>query len=64
MFDNLALEAIISDPEYAKANMNVGISASNPKRIDMSTDYKNSANTNIISIDLNFGFYFGELSAA
>lgn len=57
--DSLALEAIISDPEYTKANTQAGINGANPKRLDLTTTIKLSGNANIISMDFNFGFYFG-----
>lgn len=59
MIDSLALNAIISDPETAKANIQAGINESNPKRLDLLTTVQLSGNTNIISVDLDFGFYFG-----
>lgn len=59
MIDSLALEAIISDPESAKAATVAQINSGNPKRLDVSTTVQLSGNTNIISVDLNFGFYFG-----
>ena len=62
MIDSLGLNAIISDPETAKANTVAAISDQNPKRLDVSTTVQLSGNTNIISVDLNFGFYFGTAS--
>ena len=60
MIDNLALAAIISDPETAKASIQADISATaNPKRLDVAFTVQLSGNTNIISVDLNFGFFFG-----
>lgn len=59
MIDSLALNAIISDPETAKANIVAAINESNPKRLDIATTVQLSGNTNIISIDLDFGFAFG-----
>lgn len=59
MIDSLALNAILSDPEFAKAQTLAEISSTNPKRLDINLTVKLSGNTNIISIDLNFGFYFG-----
>lgn len=59
LIDNLALEAIISDPETAKANTVASINSSNPKRLDIATTIQLSGNSNIISIDFNFGFFFG-----
>ena len=59
IIDALADEAIISDPETAKANIQAGISTTNPKRLDMVIPVQLSGNVNIKSIDLQFGFYFG-----
>ena len=57
--DALALEAIISDPAFTKANTVAAINPTNPKRLDLSTTVKLSGNANIISVDINFGFFFG-----
>lgn len=57
--DSLGLEAIISDPEFTKKNTFAEISTTNPKRMDISTTVKLSGNTNILAVDLNFGFFFG-----
>lgn len=57
--DSLGLEAIISDPEFTKKNTFAEISTTNPKRMDMSITVKLSGNTNILAVDLNFGFFFG-----
>lgn len=59
MIDSLALNAILSDPKVAKSNTVAQISSQNPKRLDIAMIAQLSGNTNIISIDLNFGFYFG-----
>jgi len=59
MIDSLALNAIISDPATAKKNIVAGINESNPKRLDIATTIQLSGNTNIISVDFLFGFYFG-----
>ena len=59
MIDNLALEAMISDPDTAKASIQAGINGSNPKRLDVAFTVQLSGNTNITSIDFNFGFYIG-----
>lgn len=61
--ENLGLEAIISDPDYTKKNTIAEISAQNPKRLDVKIPIKLSGNTNIISVDLEFGFYFGTAQA-
>lgn len=59
MLDSLGLEAIISDPKTAKENTFAEIDTGNPKRLNVSTTVQLSGNTNIISVDLNFGFFFG-----
>lgn len=59
ILDSLALNAIISNPEAAKANTFAEIDPGNPKRLNVVTTIQLSGNTNIISIDLNFGFNFG-----
>jgi len=59
LLDSLGLNAIISDPETAKASITATINSQNPKRLDVVVTVQLSGNSNIISIDLNFGFYFG-----
>lgn len=59
LIDSLANEAIISDPINSKKSIVASINGSNPKRLDLSFTVQLSGNTNIISIDLNFGFFFG-----
>jgi phage tail sheath gpL-like len=59
LIDSLALNAIISDPKTAKSNTVAQISEQNPKRLDIALTVQLSGNTNIISVDLAFGFYFG-----
>jgi hypothetical protein len=59
ILDSLALEAIISDPATAKKNTLATINSQNPKRLDLRTVVQLSGNTNIISVDLFFGFFFG-----
>lgn len=61
--DSLGLNAIISDPETAKASIVAAISGTNPKRLDASFTVQISGNTNIVSVDLNFGFFFGGAAA-
>jgi phage tail sheath gpL-like len=63
VLDALALEAIISDPETAKASIVAEIDSQNPKRLNLSVTVQLAGNTNVISIDLNFGFYFGTAAA-
>ncbi len=59
ILDGLGDEAIISDPDTAKKNTTATISSSNPKRLDMVVPIQLSGNTNVKSVDLKFGFYFG-----
>jgi len=59
VIDSLGLNALISDPKTAKENTLAEISAVNPKRLDIASTVQLSGNTNIISVDLNFGFFFG-----
>ncbi|MEE9393701.1 MAG: hypothetical protein V3W41_14455 [Planctomycetota bacterium] len=59
MIDGLALQAILSNPAGAKPLTTATIGVSNPKRLDVSVTVQLSGNANIISIDLNFGFFFG-----
>lgn len=57
--DALGLAAIISDPATAKASIQAGISSTNPKRLDVSYTVALSGNTNIKSVTVYHGFYFG-----
>lgn len=59
LIDQLALGAFISDPEFAKDNTAAAINDQNPKRLDVASTMKISGNTNIISVDFNWGFFFG-----
>ena len=59
MIDDLALAAILSDPETAKALTTAVIDSGNPNRLNVTLTVQISGNTGIISIDLNFGFFFG-----
>lgn len=59
MIDSLAANAIISNPEDAKANMTAEIDSMNPKRLNVCIPIQLSGNSNIISVDLKFGFFFG-----
>ena len=60
---NAALNALISDPDTAKASIVAAISSTNPKRLDTRFTVQLAGNTNIISIDFNFGFFFGSVAA-
>lgn len=64
MIDSLAAAAIISDPETAKASILSEINSQNPKRLDLVVTVQLSGNTNILSIDLDFGFFFGGVATA
>jgi phage tail sheath gpL-like len=55
----LGLAAIISDVKTAKESTRAWIDSQNPKRLNVETTVQLSGNTNIVSVDLNFGFYFG-----
>lgn len=59
MVDSLGNEAIISDPATAKGTIVAEIDSQNPKRLNLVVTVQLSGNTNIKSIDLNFGFFFG-----
>lgn len=59
MLDSLGLNAIISDVNAAKGTIIAVISDQNPKRLDVEVTVQLSGNANIISVDLNFGFFFG-----
>ena len=59
MHDALGLAAIISDPEFAKANTTAAIDTQNPRRLNVQTTVKLSGNTGIVDVSLNFGFYLG-----
>jgi phage tail sheath gpL-like len=58
LYDGAALNAWITDSDFAKTNTSVSIS-STPKRLDVSMVYKLSGNLNVISVDNNFSFYLG-----
>ena len=59
MVDSLGLEAILSDPETAKASLQASINAGNPDRLDASLTVQVSGNTNIKGVTLKWGFFFG-----
>lgn len=62
--DSLGDHAIISDPATAKKTIAASINSGNPKRLDMTLTVQLSGNTNIVSVVLNFGFFFGTQAAA
>lgn len=59
MLDSLGLEAIISDPKTAKESILAEIDSGNPKRLNLVVTVQLSGNSNISSVDLEFGFFFG-----
>ena len=59
MLEGLASNAIISNLEEAKASIVAEIDSQNPKRLNLTVTVKLGGNTNIKSIDLDFGFHFG-----
>ena len=63
MIDSLALNAIVSDPATAKESITAQIDPQNPKRLNIVFQVQLSGNTNIISVDFNFGFFFGAEAA-
>ena len=64
IIDSLALNAILSDPETAKETIQANIDTQNPKRLNVAFTAQISGNTNIVSVDFNFGFFFGQPQAA
>lgn len=59
VIQSLADNAILANPALAKAQTTAEISASNPKRLDISVTVQVAGNTNIKSMTLNWGFFFG-----
>ena len=59
MLDSLGLQAVVADPTTAKKTIEADISATNPRRLDLAFTYQISGNTGIISVDANWGFFFG-----
>jgi len=57
--DNLDLQAITADGATTKKAIQAGINGQNPKRLDVIYPVKVSGNANIISLDLEFAFFFG-----
>lgn len=62
MVDRLGLHAFISDPARAKESIQAAIDFQNPKRLNVGVTVKLCGNTNISSVDLNFGYFFGTLN--
>lgn len=59
LIDSWADRALISDPDAAKASIVTAIDGGNPRRLNVAFTVQLSGNANIISEDLNFGFFFG-----
>ena len=57
--DDLALRALISDADFMKDNITVGVSSTNPDRFDTFFRYKRSGIARIASTDAEVGFAFG-----
>ena len=59
LIDDWGLRALISDPATAKVSVVTAIDGGNPRRLNIALTVQLSGNANIISVDLNFGFFFG-----
>lgn len=64
LIDNLGLAAIISDPETAKTRTKAAIDSQNPNRLNTKMTVQLSGNSDIISAELEFGFFFGQQDIA
>jgi phage tail sheath gpL-like len=64
IIDQLALDALISDPAFAKSNTTAFIDPQNPRRLNVQTIVKISGVTGVKDITLQWGFYFGVQAAA
>lgn len=64
LVDNLALAALISDPEYSKKNMTAVINSQNPKRLDLRLPVKRAGTTNIVDAVIHWSFFFGSAPVA
>jgi hypothetical protein len=64
MIDSLGRLALISDPSTAKEGTTASIDSQNPKRLNVVTTMQLAGNTSIISVEFNFGFFFGAQAAA
>jgi phage tail sheath gpL-like len=60
----LGLQAVLADTATTVAKIKASIGTGNPKRLELVVPVKLAGNTNIISIDLKFGFNFGSQAAA
>jgi len=64
LLDSLGEQAIIADAAAAKKKTTASIDSGNPKRLNAAATVELSGNAGIISVDLDFGFYFGQAAAA
>lgn len=55
-FDYLAGIALLDDAAFSKASINVGVSSTNPKRLETFFRYKRTSTTTIQSTDVEAGF--------
>lgn len=62
--DNLALEAIISNPGAAKKSIVCNIDSQNPKRLNAQVTVQLAGNTKVKDLTLYFGFFFGSSALA
>lgn len=60
--DDLALRALIVDPDFMKGAITVGLSTSNPDRLETFFRYKRSGFARISSTEAQAGFNFGTLN--
>lgn len=56
IFENLAERALINDPEFSKASLNVQVSDTNPDRFETSFRYRRTGIARIQSTDVEAGF--------
>ena len=64
IIDGLADAAIISDPATAKKNVTATIDPGNPNRLNLVVPLQLSGNTEVKSVEIKFGYYFGGAAAA
>lgn len=58
-FDDLAERGLIADPAFSKASLEVRISTTNPKRLEVKYRYKRTGTAEIVSTSAAAGFNFG-----
>jgi phage tail sheath gpL-like len=58
-FNDMAERVIISDPDFSKESLQVGVSETNPDRLETSFSYKRSGIARIASTTAEAGFAFG-----